>query len=195
MNKNKVIPLPESFLFVNILIWIGTNYLIYCILNNIVILIISAILCLISTIILLKNKRYLCEYDNSRSVLMSITGYWFWLFSLFTLFFQFKSKTAIWFYIVEAIFLALIFIYAKKKNSVNESKNNQQIDIEKLQKTPKTAAKISACIMILFSLIHISLTENQVYFILSICLLFFAFLSFYFFASLVIVYHLSKNDK
>lgn len=188
MNKNKVIPLPESFLFINILIWIGINYLIYCIFDSIIILIISAILCLISIIILLKNKRYLCEYDNSHSVLMSITGYWFWLFSIFTIYLQIKSNTSIWFYIIELIALILIFINAKKKNAINERKNNQTLDIEKAQKTQKTTVIISTCIMVLFSIIHISLTESQTLFIISICLLFFTFISFWFFSSLLIVY-------
>lgn len=194
MDKNKVIPLPESFLFINILIWIGINYLIYCIFDSIIILIISAILCLISIIILLKNKRYLCEYDNSRSVLMSITGYWFWIFSLFTIFLQIKSHTAIWFYIIELMALVFVFIFAKKKNSINESKNNQPIDIEKAQKAPKSAAKISIGIMVLFSIVHLSLTENQTLFILSICLLFFALLSFWVFSSLIIVYFMSNKQ-
>lgn len=193
MNENKVIPLPESFLYINILIWIGLNYLIYVLFNNLIILTISSILCFISIIILLKNKRYLCEYDNNCSVLMSITGYWFWLFSLFTIFLQIKSNTTIWFYIIELIALILIFIFARKKNTKNK-KNNQQIDIDKTQKAPKTAAKISVCIMILFSLINISFTENQAYFILSICLLFFALVSFWFFSSLIIVYFLSNKQ-
>lgn len=194
MNKNKVIPLPESFLYINILIWIGINYLIYSIINNIIILVISSILCLISTITLIKNKRYLCEYDNSRSVLMSITGYWFWLFSLFTIFLQIKSHAAIWFYIIELIALIFVFIFAKKKNSINESKNNQPIDIDKAQKAPKTAAKISVGIMVLFSIVHLSLTKNQTLFILSICLLFLALLSFWFFSSLIIVYFMSNKQ-
>lgn len=188
MNNRKLIPLTKPFLYINILIWSALNYLLYCFFGNIIILIISLVLYFISIVLLIRNRRYLQEYENNLLVTVSISGYWFWMFGLFTFLLQLKINTYLWFYFIEIITLFFVFIYSKKTNCKTHKKSNNSIDYQKVEKTPKTAAKIVGGIIVLNSIIHISITENQALFIVSIFLFAFTLVSFWIFSSLLIVY-------
>lgn len=197
MNKEKFIPLTKSFLYINILIWCVANYLLYYFFDNLIILVISIILCFFSAIILIRNRKYLQEYDSNVSVLMSIIGYWFWLLILFTFLLQIKINVHLWFYFIELFALFLVFMYSKKTNSQVREKNNKAIDFKAMEKVPKTVARIAASSLVISSFIHLSLSESQALFILSLFLLFFTLVSFWLFSSLVIVYfkHLTQKDS
>ncbi len=82
----------------------------------------------------------------------------------------------------------MVFIYSKKTNCKAQEKSNNVIDYQKAEQTPKITARITAGMVVLTSIIHISITENQALFVVSILLFAFTLVSFWIFSSLIIVY-------
>ena len=170
MKEDHFIPLPDWFFDMSILSWIGLNYLVFYISKSIPLTVVSGVLCLISLIVIIRNKRYIRDYTCYMGMVSVVTGYWFLVVAIITVLLQIKSKTAVWSYALEAIVCVVIFVCTKKPEKSNTGRK-EPIDFEEAKKAPKRSMMISACIMALFSLIHISMSENQVFFILSLLLL------------------------
>jgi len=194
-EHNKLI--SKDNIYQIIFLTLAANIAIYCIFKNIIATVISAIIFVIFSYILIRNRRYLREHYIYLPTRTFITGYWFWILSVFLFLLQQKHKIDFLFYILESVLLIVSFILAKRsiykifiKEEFIIKQNHYENDPKSYKKAPRLAGALGLIAYIVFRIIFPpgSLSETIIWYILSTLIFIFVLFSSWIFSLSLLMY-------
>ncbi|GEM_PF-5404456 len=159
--------LSKEWIDTSIFLALCANMAIYFIFKNIASIVVLSIVFLASTIVLIRNRRYLPEHYNSLLVKSVLSGHWFFILSVALVLFQIKMKINFWLYIVEVFLLAFMVLCVILLMIRATKKSDYTMDFDKMGKTPKRGAWSGFVAYILASIISTPFFERFVWHFLS----------------------------